>query len=145
MRRLLLFALLAGLLAGCGGSDSEDDGGERTSSASSSSGYVRRVDALCLPQTFETFATLLRRAVAVSDRLEAGLREVEPPARERAFHEDLLDSAAKGAENLRRQVSAAQARDSVRLRELSVRGSVLNAEAKGLVAGHGGFRSCGKG
>lgn len=171
MRRLVLAAVAAAAMTGCNGSDSEGDGADRTTS-SSSDGYVRRVDALCkeanpelarimraltstrdaarsgqvgLPQTFDTFAKLLRRAVAVSARLETGLRDVVPTEREQGFHDDLLDSAQKGSANLRRQVRAAEAQDSVRLRDLSIRGSVLNAEAKGLVAGHGGFRYCGRG
>ena len=167
MRRLLLGALVAAVFAGCGGADSD-----QKDAAPSSGPYVRRVDALCreaspelarimaalrqardsarsgqagLPQTFVTFATLLRRAETVSGWLEAGLRRVDPPAHEQAFHGDLVASVEKGSENLRQQVRAAEARNAVKLRELSVRGSVLNAEAKGRVAGHGGFRFCGKG
>lgn len=171
MRKLLLAAVAAALMAGCGGSDSDEGDTDRTT-APSTGDYTRRVDALCqeanpelrrimaavtrardaaragqvgLARTFETFATLLRRAQVVSDGLEADLREVVPPADERAFHDDLLASLQKGSANLREQVRAAEARDSVRLRELSIRGSVINAEGKGLVAGHGRFRYCGKG
>ena len=168
MRRLLLGALAAAIFAGCGGgSDSEEDGRKPSSGP-----YVRRVDSLCqranpelaritttlrqtrdaarsgragLPETFRRFAVLLRRAESVSESLESGLRRVDPPARERSFHDDLVAAVEKGSANLRQQVRAADARDAVKLRELSVSGSVLNAEAKGLVAGHGGFRFCGRG
>lgn len=133
--------------------------------------YVRRVDALCrdanpqlkgimaaltrardaarsgqagLPETFETFARLLRRAQAVSGRLETRMRAVAAPEGERSFHEHVVESVQKGSANLREQIRAAEARDSIRLRDLSVRGSVINAEGKGLIKAHGGFRHCGK-
>ena len=133
--------------------------------------FVRRVDALCedtnpelakimsaltktrdaarggrlsLPRTFEAFATLLRRADAATERFRARLRAIEVPKRERAFYDALIDSVEAGSSNLRRQVSAAEARDAARLRDLSVKGSVINARAKGLIAGHGGFRFCGR-
>lgn len=164
-------AVAAALMAGCGGSESDEDGADRTAPGPGGD-YVRRVDALCrdanpkltrimaavtrardaarsgqvgLPSTFRTFATQLRRAEAVSNRLAADLRKIVPPAGERAFHGDLVESVQTGSANLRAQVSAAEAQDSVRLRDLSVRGSVINAEGKGLVTGHGGFRYCGKG
>ena len=134
-------------------------------------GFVRRVDAICkdvnpklrasttaltrardaaragrasLPETFDRFATLLRSAGATSERLEARLRAVEPPAGEKAFHVALLDAVGDGTRNLRAQVKAAEARDATRLRQLSVEGSVLNAKSKGLITGHGGFRFCGR-
>lgn len=134
--------------------------------------FVRRVDALCkdtnpelaaimtaltqardaaragrvsLPTTFDAFATQLRRASATTDRFLARLRAIEVPRRERAFSVALIDSVEKGSANLRQQLKAAEARDASRLRELSVRGSVINAGGKGLVSGHGGFRFCGRG
>jgi hypothetical protein len=133
--------------------------------------FVRRVDAVCrdanpklrastaaltrardaaragrasLPETFDTFATLLRRASATSERVAAQLRAIKAPPAEKAFHGALLDSIADGTRNLREQVRAAKARDATRLRELSVQGSVLNAKSKGLITGHGGFRFCGR-
>ena len=133
--------------------------------------FVRRVDALCesanpelarintailrtrddaragragLPQTFRTFATLLRRASAVSSRLESRLAQVPAPPAERAFHKALLESVGRGVANVRRQVAAAESRDAIALRELSMEGSVLSARTKGLVRGHGGFRFCGQ-
>jgi hypothetical protein len=163
MRRLVLGVIAAALLGGCGGSDSEDGGKQQ---------FVRRVDALCkdvnpklteintaiirardaaragqvgLPKTFETLATLLRRASATSDRFEDRLRAITPPAAERDFHGELLASVERGTANLRRQTSAAQQRDAVTLSKLSQRGSVLNTRSKGLLAGHGGFRVCGRG
>lgn len=95
-------------------------------------------------KTFEAFATQLRRASATTERLRARLRAIEVPRRERSFHRSLSDSIEEGAANLRRQVGAAEAQDAVKLRTLSVEGSVINARAKGLVAGHGGFRFCGR-
>ncbi|HWC26194.1 MAG TPA: hypothetical protein VG474_06380 [Solirubrobacteraceae bacterium] len=133
--------------------------------------FVRRVDALCKetnpelaeimtaltnardagragrvsrPDTFEVFATLLRRASATTERFEERLRAIEVPRRERAFHAALVNSVAEGSSNLRQQVSAAEAQDASRLRDLSVQGSVINARGKGLLAGHGGFRFCGR-
>jgi hypothetical protein len=97
-----------------------------------------------LPKTFETFAVLLRRARATTERFRSQLRAVEVPRRERAFYDALTDSLAKGASNLREQLSAAEAQDAVRLRDLSVQGSVINAKGKGLITGHGGFRFCGR-
>lgn len=136
-----------------------------------SEAFVRRVDALCketnpelaeimtavtkardagragrvsLPKTFESFATLLRRANATTERFRARLRAIEVPRRERAFYDALIDSVEEGSSNLRQQVSAAEAHDARRLRDLSVEGSVINAKGKGLIAGHGGFRFCGR-
>lgn len=136
-----------------------------------SDAFVRRVDALCkdanpalaetmtaltkardagrtgrisLPETFEAFATLLRRASATTERLRARLRTIDVPRRERAFYDALTDSVKEGSSNLRRQVSAAEEKDAVRLRDLSVKGSLINARGKGLIAGHGGFRFCGR-
>lgn len=133
--------------------------------------FVRRVDALCkdtnpelaeimtaltkardagragrvsLPKTFEAFATLLRRADATTGRFRARLRAIEVPRRERAFYDALIESVEEGSSNLRQQVSAAEAQDAGRLRDLSVNGSVINARGKGLIAGHGGFRFCGR-
>ena len=134
--------------------------------------FVRQLDALCkdanpelaeintalteardaaragrasLESTFRTFATLLRRASATTERLEARLRTIEPPAAERAFYDDLGDSLEQGSSNLRQQVGAAEARDAAKLRDLSVNGSVINAKQKGRIEGHGGFRFCGQG
>lgn len=150
------------LVAGCGSSDSRPAGSE----------YVRQVDRLCReanPQlaeinsqlvrardaaragiakptaTFASFERLLNRAGGVTRRLEAELRKVRPPAGEAEFHRKLLRSVGEGSANVRRQVSAARAGDARRLSELSVQGSTLNARSKGLVAGHGGFRHCGRG
>ena len=161
MRQLALGLMAAALLAGCGGSDS-DDGGED---------YVRRVDALCrtanpelaeinaalirardatragrvsAAKTFKTFATLLRRASATTDRLEAGLRQITPPSEERDFHGALIGALEEGDANLRRQISAAERRDAAALRDLSRQASLASARSKGLVAGHGGFRFCGR-
>ena len=158
--QLVLGVVIAALLAGCGDSDSEDGGDE----------FVRQVDALCEQtnpdlaeinaalirardaaragrvspsETFETFATLLRRATAITGRFEARLREIDPPPEERDFHEDLLDSVERGAANVREQIRAAEREDAIELRELSQEGSLLNARTKGLVTGHGGFRFCG--
>ena len=174
MRRALLGVLAAAVVAGCGGSDSDEDESRSANPSSNDAGpeYVRRVDALCRdanPQlariqtaitsardagragrvspsrTFETFAMLLRRASAITERLQARLRSVEAPPGERAFHDALLGSLAKGALNLREQVTAAEAQDARTLRDLSVKGTVINAAGKGLIAGHGGFRFCGRG
>lgn len=161
MRQLVLGVIVAALLAGCGGSDSEDGSEE----------FVRRVDALCkeanpelaeintaltrardaaragrvsLPKTFETFAMLLRRASATSGRFEARLRDIAAPRAEQDFHDALLASVAKGTSNLRQQISAAERRDAVALRDLSQKGTLFNARSKALVAGHGGFRFCGR-
>jgi hypothetical protein len=136
-----------------------------------SDNFVRRVDALCratnpelaeimraltkardagrarrvsLPRTFEAFETLLRRADATTERFRVRLRAIEVPRRERAFFHALTDSVDQGSANLRQQVSAAEAQDAGRLRDLSVKGSVINARGKGLIAGHGGFRFCGR-
>ena len=160
MRVPVFGVIVLATLAGCGGSDSEGDD------------FVRRLDALCkvtnpelaeintalteardagragrvsVPETLDTFATLLRRAEETTGRFEARLRAMEVPKGERAFHDDLLDSVEKGSSNLGRQVNAAEARDAVRLRDLSVAGSEINARGKGLIAGHGGFRYCGRG
>ena len=95
--------------------------------------------------TFRTFATLLRRASATTERLEAQLRTIKPPADERAFYDALVGSLEQGSSNLRQQVSAAEARDAAKLRDLSVNGSVINAKQKGRIEGHGGFRYCGQG
>ena len=175
MRRVLPAAAAAALIAGCGGSDSDDETPPAGSSAGTrvmEERYVAQVDAACKEatpeltrimaavvrardaaragqadpsQTFDTFARHLRRAGVVTERLESRLRTVEPPKGERSFHDALLESVEEGASNLRRQVAAAEARDANRLRDLSVRGSVLSAKGKGLIAGHGGFRFCGRG
>lgn len=159
MKPWVVTVALAAALAGCGGSDSDGESDE----------FVRQVDALCAdarpelaeiraavirardaaragrvsaPETFETFATLLRRAGAITDRFEARLRSIEPPSGEEEFHDALIDSVEKGSSNVRRQVSAAEAEDPERLRELSTEGSVIEAERTGLISGHGGFRQC---
>jgi len=62
---------------------------------------------------------------------------------ERAFYDALVDSLERGSVNLRQQERAAEAQDAVRLRDLSVNGSLINAKQKGLITGHGGFRFCG--
>jgi hypothetical protein len=153
--------MVGALLAGCGGSDSEGGGDD----------FVTRVDAVCKEanpeltgvnaalirardearagraeprQTFAAFATLLRRASAVTDRVEARLRAIVPPAPEREFHAALLDSLGQGSSNLREQIAAAERRDAAALRDLSRKGALLNERTKGLVTGHGGFRFCGR-
>ena len=158
----LVTVALAAALAGCGGSDSEDESDE----------FVRQVDALCAEarpelaeirasvirardatragrvsaeETFGTFATLLLRAGVITDRFEARLRSIEVPSVEEEFHGALIDSVEKGSTNLRKQVSAAEAEDAVRLRELSIEGTTIEAERMGLIEGHGGFRECGQG
>ena len=163
MRHLLLSALVGALLAGCGGSDSGSD--------DASDEFVRQVDALCEqanPQlaeinaalmrardaaragqvspreTFETFATLLRRADTTTQGFEDRLRKISPPEEEREFHANLLDSIEQGRANLRQQIGAAEREDAVALRDLSQQGSQLNARTKGLVTGHGDFRFCGR-
>ena len=152
-----------------GGSPRPDPG---TEAQPASDQFVRRLDALCketnpelaeimtaltrardasragqvsLPETFDTFAALLRRAHATTGRFRARLRAVEVPKDEQAFYDELLESVEAGSVNLRRQVSAAEAQDAARLRDLSVAGSVINPRGKGLIAGHGGFRYCGRG
>lgn len=154
--------VLAAALAGCGGSGSEDESDE----------FVRQLDALCAEarpelaeiraaiirardatragrvsaeETFDTFATLLGRASEITDRFEARLRSIEVPSDEQEFHGALIESVEEGSANVRRQVSAAEAEDAVRLRELSTEGSVIEAERMGLIEGHGGFRECGQG
>jgi hypothetical protein len=97
------------------------------------------------PATFRAFATLLGRAITITERLDARLREIEVPSDERAFHSALVGTVERGLSNLRLQVRAAQAQDAVRLSELSRNGSVINANQKGLLTGHGGFRVCGRG
>ena len=131
--------------------------------------YVRRVDGLCretrpelaqitadltrtrdaaragraeLPETFDRFSTLLRRAGDITDRLEARLREIEAPARERKFHDSLVETVRRGSVNLRRQVRAADREDANELRALSVDGSLISSNQRGLITGHGGFRYC---
>lgn len=133
--------------------------------------FVRRVDSLCrdanpalaanaaaltrarddaragrasLRETFKRFAALLRKADRTTNRLRGGLRAIDAPEQERAFHAALIDSLEKGSRNLREQISAAEAQDAVRLRELSVQGSLINTRGKGLIEGHGGFRHCGR-
>jgi hypothetical protein len=161
MRALVLGAMLSGLLIACGGSEPDTGRDE----------YVRRVDALCRqtrPQlaeintalirardasrsgqvsaskTFLTFATLLGRAKTVTGELRAGLRKITPPAADRDFHDQLVDSIEQGEANVEKQIVAAERRDADALRDLSVQGTTLNARTKGLVAGHGGFRFCGQ-
>jgi hypothetical protein len=134
--------------------------------------FVRRVDVLCkdtnpqlaaimaaltkardagragrasLPKTFDAFATLLRNASQTTKRFVAQLRAIEAPTRERAFYDALIDSVEEGSSNLRQQERAAEAQDASRLRELSIQGSTINARGKGVIAGHGGFRFCGRG
>ena len=164
---LAVIALVA--LVGCGGSDS-DDGDSRPPAAADQ--FVRRVDALCkdtnpqlaaitaaltkardarragrtsLPRTFEAFATLLREASATTQRFRTRLQAIETPTRERAFHDALISSIEQGVSNLRLQERAAEAQDASALRELSIKGSVINAQGKGVISGHGGFRFCGRG
>jgi len=174
VRRLLLGVLVVAGLAGCGGSDPKEasPAPRSTEARLASEKFVRRLDALCkeappplaeirtalmkardaaragrvsAPTTFQTFVRLLRRASATTEAFKARLRAVEVPAGERAFHVALVGSLERGAANLRRQVSAARAQDAVRLRDLSVNGSLINARQKGLITGHGGFRVCGRG
>ena len=131
--------------------------------------FVRRIDALCKEvnpslkkirtdllrtrnaaragradpnTTFRTFARLLRKTEGVTNRTESELRAIKPPRSEEGFHKDLLRSLTEGRSNLRQQVRAAEARDAVRLRELSVEGTVISSRQKGLITGHGGFRHC---
>lgn len=161
-----LGVLVALLMTGCGAGDDPERAGERGGA------FVAKVDALCKsanPQlasinaaiirarddaragragpreTFGTFEQLLGRGEAVTDRLLARLRGISPPPDEEAFHADLVESLGRGAANVKRQIAAARRQDAAELRELSLEGSLLNARTKGLVAGHGGFRHCGRG
>jgi len=104
-----------------------------------------RAGRASLRETFETFATLLRRASAITKRFETRLRAIEVPRSETAFYDALIDSVEEGSSNLRRQVSAAKAQDADLLRDLSVQGSVINSRTQGVIEGHGGFRFCGRG
>ena len=103
-----------------------------------------RSGRVSLPKTFEAFTMLLRRAGTVTDRFEARLRSITAPSGERGFREALVRSLEQGSSNLRAQVSAAKRQDAVGLRELSLKGSLINAEQKGLIAGRGGFKFCGR-
>jgi len=106
---------------------------------------ARRAGRASASETFDDFAALLRRASATTRRFVARLRAITVPERQRAFHDAVTDSVEKGLANLGQQVRAAEAQDAIRLRDLSVAGSVINARAKGLLTGHGGFRHCGRG
>lgn len=97
------------------------------------------------PETFARFATLLRKADRTTDQLKVRLRAITVPRQEKRFHDALMDSIRSGSRNLREQVRAAEAQDARRLSELSRQGSIINARAKGLFTGHGGFRHCGRG
>lgn len=170
MRYAVLGVIIVATLAGCGGSDSKD--AESPPAQGASDAFVRQVDTLCKdtnpelaaitaaltrardarragqvsePKTFQTFATLLRNATATTERFVARLRAIEVPRGERAFYDALIVSVEDGSSNLRQQLSAAEAQDATRLRDLSIKGSVINARAKGLITGHGGFRDCGRG
>ena len=169
----LIVAAVAG--CGDSGEDADDSSRPATSATTAPAtgdAYARRVDALCreanpllartmarvvrardaaragevsLVETFATFQRLLRQAGATTERFTARLREIDAPAAKRAFHASLVRSAEESAANLRQQVAAAERRDSVRLRELSINGTVIAARRKGLVEGQGGFRHCGRG
>lgn len=174
LRAAVVAAVLLGGCGGSDSDDGDTSGGRPTATQSrpAPDDFVRRVDALCrstrpellgirtsltrardaaragrtsLPETFASFARLLRRAGAITERFEARLRSIEPPPGERAFRGRLLRSVQQGGANVREQVRAAEAQDALRLRRLSVQGSVIDAKQKGLLAGHGGFRSCGMG
>jgi hypothetical protein len=134
--------------------------------------FVRRLDALCkdanpelaqirtalvkardagragrvsVPKTLDTFAVLLRRARAVTERFETRLREIEAPRAERRFYGALVDSVEESSVNLRQQVRAAEAQDASTLSDLSVKSTIIDTERRGLFAGHGGFQTCGRG
>ena len=169
----LALVLLAG--CGGSGSEGDEAARPGARTAETEPGndeFVRRVDAACksanpallatsaalvrardaaragrasAPETFERFATLLRRAVAITDRLKARVRAIDVPRREQAFRAALMDSIESGSRNLGEQVRAAEAQDARRLSDLSRQGSLINARGKGLITGHGGFRHCGRG
>jgi hypothetical protein len=173
--RLLGLVVLASLVGCGGSDSEDDSpraGRPPARTQPASERFVRQVDALCrdanpelaaimtalvkardagragrvsASRTFGAFAALLRKASATTARLQARLRSITAPRQERAFYRALAGSIQEGASNLRRQVSAAEARDARRLRDLSVAGSVINARGNGLIAGHGGFRFCGRG
>jgi hypothetical protein len=92
--------------------------------------------------TFSTFVNLLGRAEAATLRFLQRLNALPTPSSERAFRRRAAASVEAGRRNLQRQIQAAQAQDSVRLRELSLEGTTIDSERRGLFAGHGGFRSC---
>jgi hypothetical protein len=169
---IVLFGLAGCAGADSDEGDARRPAGASTATQRAGDEFVRRLDAVCqdtnprlaqiqadltkvrdagragqvsLPKTFEGFATLLRQASATARRLVVRLRAIAVPAHERAFRDALIASVSGGAANLRQQLRAAEAQDAGKLRELSVQGSVLNARAKVLVAGHGGFRFCGRG
>jgi hypothetical protein len=98
-----------------------------------------------LPATFSTFVTLLSRAESATARFSERLDALPAPSSERAFRKRVAGSVQAGRQNLRRQIRAAEAQDSVTLRELSIEGTTIDSERRGLFAGHGGFRSCAKG
>jgi hypothetical protein len=166
--------MLAGVLAGCGGSDSKDDDPQTQTRPSSGAqaDFVRRLDSLCQAtrpdlagiqadliaardaarsgrvgarETFATFATLLKKAEVETKRFVAQLKSLPVPQAEKAFHERVTKSTEAGVSNLRLQIRAAQAQDAVRLRALSLAGTSIDSERKGLFAGHGGFRYCARG
>jgi hypothetical protein len=164
VKHLVLAVIVASALAGCGGSDSEDD----TTRAE----FVRRIDELCgdanpelaqirtalteardarragrvsQAKTFDAFAMLLRRATAVTEHFETRLLEIEAPSADRTFYEALVDSVQESSANLRQQVRAAEAQDASTLSNLSVKSTLIDAERKGIFAGHGGFQTCGRG
>lgn len=168
MKHLLIGVIVAAGLAGCGGSDSGDDG----SPGPTRTEFVRRIDALCseanpelarirteitqardagragrvsLSKTLETFAVLLRRASAVTERFETRLRAIEAPRAERAFYRALVDSVEESSVNFRQQVRAADGRDASMLSNLSVQSTLIDRERTGLIRGHGGFKVCGRG
>jgi len=172
MRYRVLGVIVVAALAGCGGSDSED-GESRTTAPPqpTSAKFVRQVDALCkdtrpalaraataltkardarragrasVSRTFDVFAIQLRKATAATERFLARLRAMAVPEPEKPFHGSVIDSVGKGLANLGEQTSAAEAQDAIRLRELSIAGSVINARTKGLFTGHGDFRHCGR-
>src|SRR3954447_1829824 len=171
MKGIVFGLMAAAALGGCGGSDAGGSDAGSSDAKDTHPEFVRSVDSLChetrpelariqaalvrardaarsghasASATFSTFASLLTEAQAATRRFAARLRAVLVPASERAFHRRVVNSVDAGLGSLRRQIGAAHAQDSLTLRDLSVQGTTIDSERRGVFAGHGGVRDCGQ-
>lgn len=115
----LLMALIAPLLAGCGGgrvqeANSYVDAINRAQSgfAADSQRLLRGVTPDLAPKRDQA---MLRRFYATVDQFVARLRAIEPPAAVRALHRRLIATMQSFAASLRRAGAAIASRDATRI------------------------------